>query len=250
MGLARADTKSAQSHFPKARDPVTFVPAVTTVLICARPDLESDLSHTLFWRDDLERYVAERADEAKMLALATEPHVVVVERDLPGAEDLVAALRRQALPHPVSIVALSHVAVEETPDDRLDAVLALPPGPEWDDRLDSVLEVPTRKQERFDVHFDVETQLQRARPIAHKGLVLNMSAGGILIECTGLDLYPGDDVALSLPIPGSGTPVEGRARVVRQPIEERLGLRFEAFAGNGDARVREFLASLAAQHRG
>ena len=223
---------------------------MTTILVCARPDLETELSRTLFWRDDLERYVAERADEAKMLALATEPHVVVIERDLPGAEDLLVALRRQALPHAVSIVALSYV-VEGAADDRLDAVLALPPGPEWDDRLDTVLEMPTRKQERFEVHFDVETQLRQGRPTAHKGLVLNMSAGGILIECTGLNLYPGDDVALNLPIPGSGAPpVEGRARVVRQPVEERLGLRFEAFAGNGDARVRDFLASLAAQHRG
>jgi hypothetical protein len=221
---------------------------VTTVLICARPDLESDLCHTLFWRDDLERYVAERADEARMLALATEPHVVVVERDLPGAEALVAALRSQSLPHPVSIVALSHVAVDAPDDERIDAVLSLPPGPEWDDRLDQVLEVPTRKQERFAVHFDVETLLPQ-KPGAHRGLVLNMSAGGILIECPDLQLYPGDDVALSLPIPGSGSPVEGRARVVRQPFEERLGLRFEAFAGNGDARVRNFLATLAAQHR-
>jgi hypothetical protein len=220
---------------------------VTTVLICARPDLESDLSRTLFWRDDLERYVAERADEARMLALATEPHVVVVEQDLPGAEGLVATLRSQSLPHPVSIVVLSHVAADAQDDERVDAVLALPPGPEWDDRLDQVLEVPTRKQERFDVQFDVQTLLGQ-KPTACKGLVLNMSAGGILIECAGLHLYPGDDVVLSLPIPNSGTPVEGRARVVRQPIEERLGLRFEAFAGNGDAKVRDFLASLAAQH--
>src|SRR4029450_2459980 len=112
MGLARADTKSAQSHFPEARDPLTFPPAVTPVLICARPDLEPDLSHTLFWRDDLERYVAERADEAKMLALATEPHVVVIERDLPGALELIASLRSRSLPHPVSIVALHQVGAD------------------------------------------------------------------------------------------------------------------------------------------
>jgi PilZ domain-containing protein len=250
MELAKPEPQSALSHFPGPHGRCYRDAAVTTVLICARPDLESDLSHTLFWRDDLERYVAERADEAKMLALATEPHVVVVERDLPGAEELVAALRSQSLPHPVSIVALSYAAAKEAPDDRLDAVLALPPGPEWDARLDQVLEVPTRKQERFEVHFDIQTELRRARPIVHKGLALNMSSGGILIECTGLGLYPGDDVALSLPIPGQSMAVEGRARVVRQPVEERLGLRFEAFAGNGDARVRDFLASLAAQHRG
>jgi PilZ domain len=223
---------------------------LTTVLICASPDLEGDLSHTLFWRDDLERYVAERAEEARMLALVTEPHAVVVERDLPGAQQLISALKTASLPHPVSIVALRRVAVE-IPDEELsstvDVVLSLPPGPEWDNCLDKVLELPTRKQERFEVHFDVETVHPRS---AYMGLALNMSAGGLLIECPGGRLYPGDDVSVSLPLPDQELkPVEGRARVVRQPVDERLGLRFEAFTGNGDARVRDFLAVLAAQHR-
>ena len=78
---------------------------MTTVLICAGSDLEPDLRRTLFWREDLERYVAERADEARMLALSTEPHVVVVDLALPGADELVDSLRTHALPHPVSIVA-------------------------------------------------------------------------------------------------------------------------------------------------
>jgi hypothetical protein len=222
---------------------------VTTILICAKPDLESDLSRTLFWREDLERYVAERAEEARMLALATEPHVVVIDRDLPGVKSLVDALHDQALPHPMSIVALSHEVADPQDADvssgRVNAVLSLPPGPEWDDRLDRVLEMPTRKQARYDVRFDVETLLQRAGP--HRGLALNMSAGGILLECPGLGLHPGDDVALHLPIPGQQVAVEGRARVVRQPDPQRLGLRFEAFAGDGDAKVRDFLALLASR---
>ena len=54
---------------------------------------------------------------------------------------------------------------------------------------------------------------------------------------------------LSLPIPGLGKPVEGRARVVRTPVAEHIGLRFEAFAGNGDQSVRHFLETLAAQQQ-
>jgi hypothetical protein len=173
---------------------------------------------------------------------------VVVDRDLPGVKDLVNALRSLVLPHSVSIVALSHEIADPEDDDmasgRVNAVLSLPPGPEWDDRLDQVLQVPTRKQARYDVRFDVETLLQRAG--SHRGLALNMSAGGILIECPELGLHPGDDVALHLPIPGLQVAVEGRARVVRQPDPQRLGLRFEAFAGDGDVHVRDFLATLAA----
>jgi DNA-binding response OmpR family regulator len=80
---------------------------VTTVPICAGADLESDLRRTLFWREDLERYLAERADEARVLALSTEPHVVVVELDLPGTDKLLASLRTQSLPHPASAAHLS-----------------------------------------------------------------------------------------------------------------------------------------------
>jgi PilZ domain-containing protein len=221
---------------------------VTTLLIYARPDLEADLCHTLFWRDDLERYVADREEEVRMLALTTEPHVVVMEWDMPAVEEIVGVLRRQSLPHPVSIVALSHVPAEEeeAPEDGVDAVLSLPSISQWDGRLDQLLQMPTRKEARFDIRFDVETML-RQRPGSHRGLVLNISAGGLLIESSALNLKPGDDVALNLPLPGQRIAVEGRARVVRTPVEEHLGLRFEAFAGNGDERVRAFLASLAAQ---
>ena len=216
---------------------------MTTILICASPDLEPHLARTLFWRDDLERYVSEASSEALMLALATEPHVVVVDGNLPGIDALVAGLRSQVLPHPISIVALTH---GDRAASGVDAVLSWPPGPEWDTRLVDVLQVPTRKQARYEVQFDVEAWL-RQRADVHHGLALNISAGGILLAQTGVRLSPGDDVELRLPIPGDG-PVEGRARVVRQPVEERLGLRFEAFSGNGDARVRDFLAMLAARH--
>ena len=221
---------------------------MTTVLICAGSDLESDLRRTLFWREDLERYVAERADEARMLAFSTEPHVVVVELELPGTDKLVESLRSQPLPHPISIVALSRAPdlPPAGPADPalVDAVLALPPGPEWDVRLVDVLQVPTRQQARYDVSFDVEARL-RHRPLAQHGLALNISAGGILIDARGLRIEAGDDVGLTLQLPGSGDPVEGRARVVRQPVDQRLGLRFEAFSGDGDVRIREFLAALA-----
>jgi hypothetical protein len=223
---------------------------VTTLLIYASADLEADLSHTLFWRDDLERYVSDKEDDARMLALTTEPHVVVMEQHLPAVEEIVSLLRSQALPHPVSIVALSHEAAgdgeDESAEEGIDAVLALPSIAQWDGRLDQLLQMPTRKETRFEVRFDIETLL-RQKPGTHRGLVLNISAGGLLVESSALRLRPGDDVVLNLPLPGHASAVEGRARVVRTPVEEQLGLRFEAFSGNGDEQVRAFLASLAAQ---
>jgi len=223
----------------------------TTVLVCARPALEADLCRTLFWRDDLERYVAERADEARMLALSTEPHVVVVDLNLSGAFGLIDGLRRNPLPHPVSIVAVAEDASQAEEEDMTsrgaDTILALPSGPAWDDRLVNVLTVPTRKQARYAVRFDIVTTLAGGRPIEHRGLALNMSAGGLLVECPEAGLQPGDDVHLNLPIPGQRAPVEGRARVVRHPAAHHVGLRFEAFAGDGDEKVRDYLKALAAQ---
>src|SRR5436189_1781 len=89
----------------------------------------------------------------------------------------------------------------------------------WRDALD-----------RYAVHFDIMTTVA-GEAAEHRGLALNMSAGGILIECPEAGLQPGDDVHLNLPIPGQRSPVEGRARVIRHPVAQHLGLRFEAFAG-------------------
>ena len=221
---------------------------MTTVLIYANADLEPNLHATLFWREDLERYLAERAEDARMLLFSTEPHVLVVDRTLAGADELISSLEGHSLPHPITIVALDHGGPD--PQDgqpeasRVDAILPLPPGPEWDIRLVDVLQVPTRLQPRFDVRLEVETR-HRHKADVLRGHALNISAGGILVDCQGLGFAPGDDVNLTLQIPGGGDPVEGRARVMRQPLQERLGLRFEAFSRNGDARVRDFLARLA-----
>src|SRR4029079_5051740 len=109
---------------------------MSTVLVCATPEVESDLCHTLFWRDDLERYVADRAEDAGALALPTEPHIVVVDLALRGADRLITGLRNQALPHPVSIVALSHDPVEAADNEEtagsVDTVLSLPSRPARD----------------------------------------------------------------------------------------------------------------------
>lgn len=220
---------------------------MTTVLVCASPTVESDLCGTLFWRDDLERYVTDNPGEAGVLALTTEPHVAVVDLGLRGSVDLIGSLRGHPLPHPVTIVALFDGTQPSPPGEAgssVDAALPLPSSPAWDRRLVDVLSMPTRKQERFDVRFDV-TATYRASAGARRALVVNMSAGGLLVECAGLPLQPGDDVSLTLPLPGL-EPVEGRARVVRQPLEDRLGLRFEAFAGEGYEAVRQFLATIAA----
>jgi hypothetical protein len=220
---------------------------MTTVLICASSGLEAELSRTLFWREDLERYVAERTDDARMLILSAEPHILVVERQMPGGEELMATLGDHSLPHALSVIALSRdVAVPGDGDGAsgmVHTVLPLPPGPEWDVRLVEVLQMPARQQERFDIQLGMEAR-HRHKAATHRGLAVNISAGGVLLDCRDAELGVGEDVHLTLQIPGAEDPVEGRGRIVRQPIEELLAVRFEAFSGNGFDRVRDFLTTL------
>jgi hypothetical protein len=219
-----------------------------TVLVCATPSVESDLSHTLFWRDDLERYVAGRAEDAAELALTAEPQVVVVDLALSGAGPLIASLQARAGAE-VTIVALSHRAsdVAETVPaaGRIHTVLPLPSSPAWDESLVQVLQLPARKQPRYGVRWGL-IGARPGHPGTHCGLALNVSAGGLLAECPGLEAGLGDDVAFSLAIPGRESPVEGQARVVRNPLRDHFGLRFEGFADDGEARVCACVAALAA----
>ena len=66
---------------------------MVSVLICTHSELEKELGHTMLWRQDVDRHLVTRLEEALMMALAARPTIVVVDRDLPWAGRLVKALR-------------------------------------------------------------------------------------------------------------------------------------------------------------
>jgi len=218
-----------------------------TVLVCATPPVESELSHTPFWRDDLERYVADRAEDAVELAVTADPEVVVVDLGLRGAGPLIEALKERARFSALTIVALSHGEADlaAAGEARGVAVLPLPSSPEWDASLVEVLHVPTRRQPRYEVRWGLVGS-RPGSPESHGGRALNVSAGGLLAECPGLEAALGDEVAFALSVPGPEPLIEGRARVVRLPRTDLLGLRFESFADDGEPRIRDHVAALAA----
>src|SRR5258708_30674445 len=78
---------------PRPRGWPSWSDTMVSVLICTHSELEKDLGHTLLWRQDVDRHVATRLEEALMMALAAHPSIVVVDRDLPWAGRLVTALR-------------------------------------------------------------------------------------------------------------------------------------------------------------
>ena len=213
------------------------------LLICAPSGLEAELAGTPLWRGDMERHLASRTEEAQMLAVASRPDLVVVDRDLPGAAELVAALRADAGTRRSSIVVVArgdHDPLEvELLEAGANAVLRLPAGPEWESRLRALLAVPMRRQARLEVKLQVEGF--RAGGVPVEGLALDLSQTGMLLEVRTA-LRPGDDLDLRFHTPDKAL-VEARARVVRQASPVRYGVQFASLGTAEKERIRRFVES-------
>jgi DNA-binding response OmpR family regulator len=211
------------------------------VLLCAQSDLEPELSGTPLWRAEIERHLASRAEEAHMLAVASRPDLVAVDRELPGVARLVAALRADASTRRASIVVLArgdHDPLElELLEAGANAILRLPPGPEWEPRLRELLAVPVRRQARLAVHLQVEGFRSGGTPV--EGVALDLSQTGMLLEAR-VALRPGDDLDLRFHTPGREL-IEARARVVRQASAVRFGVQFSGLGSSERERIRRFV---------
>jgi CheY-like chemotaxis protein len=217
---------------------------MATVLVCTGDDLEPDLQGTILWRQEVERYIANRADEARMLAHAAEPDVIVVDRDMPGADELLASFRQERFPRSVSIVVLTREPVDDEPDLAAAAILTMPPGPGWDDPLFDLMHIPRRTQLRYAVKFDVETWHQLTATAA-RAVALNLSLGGMLLECRWR-FRLGDDLDLRLLLPDAGSAIVGCGTVIRDAAPRQFGMQFRDLAGDGAERIERFLAAHAA----
>ena len=147
---------------------------MTAVLICSHGDVKKDLGGTLLWRDDIERQVVTKMEEAQMLAVAARPRLVVIDRDLPWAARIVTALREDPSTRALSLVVMARGDFDPTEIELLEcganAILRLPAGPDWNERLERLMDVPVRKEARFPVSFDVEAASQRRRGRERAGL--------------------------------------------------------------------------------
>ena len=134
---------------------------MSVVLVCTHaPTIDADLGGTLLFRQDVERQVFAKQDEARMFAVAARPRLVIVDRDLPWAGRFVAALREDASTRGLSVVVMARGDFDPGEVELLEAganaILRLPAGPEWNERLQRLMDVPARKDARFPVSFQVE----------------------------------------------------------------------------------------------
>ena len=212
------------------------------VLVCSETELDGELGQTLIWREDISRRVTRSAAEARQAVAQAKPDLVVVDRDLAGTEGLIDELRKGATTRHTSIVVLARGDFGPSEAAQLEAganaVLRLPPGPDWDDLLTRLMPVPVRKEVRFPVELEVETSLGGILTTA--AVARNLSLNGMLIEC-GETLELGTDVDLRFVIPEVEAHVFGSGRIVRRAGGNLFGVEFHALEGEGGDAVRHYL---------
>jgi CheY-like chemotaxis protein len=219
---------------------------MVSVLICTHSNLDKDLGHTLLWRQDVERHVVGRMEEARMMALAARPHLVVVDRDLPWAGRLVSALREDSSTRNLSIVVVARGDFDpgevELLESGANAILRLPVEFEDDERLERLLHVPARKEARFPVSFRVDTYAADAgRP--EPALALNLSQSGMLMEATN-GLQVGEPIDMQFPLGDEPPPVHTRGRVVRVAAPSQYGIEFTDVDADVSTKIRHFIETL------
>jgi|RhiMethySRZTD1v2_1073278.scaffolds.fasta_scaffold202216_2 CheY-like chemotaxis protein len=211
-------------------------------LICTQADLEPELGHTLLWRAGVERHLAGRLEDARMMAVAARPDIVVVDRELPRSDKLVAALREDPTTRGLSIVVAARGDFDPSEVELLEAganaILRLPAGPEWDERLPRLMDVPVRREARFTVHFDVEATAGAGDPEA--ALAINLSMSGMLLE-SPIPLAVGDEIQLRFQIPESKSTVATTARVVRVASPGQYGVEFREVDKGASGDLQAFV---------
>ena len=214
-----------------------------TVLICAADPLTDELHGTILWRDDIERHVAARFEDAFTIAVAARPTLIVVGLDLPQADRLVEDLRQDPTTRGTSIVVVARGEFTTRELDLLqvgaNAVLRLPASPSWDERLSELMSVPARRADRLAISIQFEGRADtRIETVC--GTIVNVSTSGMLLEASiALDI--GVDLDFAFSLPQSNDLVEGSGRVVRRDGAQRYGVRFYGLEGDGAERVGRFV---------
>lgn len=212
-------------------------------LICSHRLPEAELGRTVLWRHNVARHFASGVDESLAKAASTHPNIVMVDRDLHDAERLVRRIREDPKTRGLSVVVFAtgefdgaDVALLES---GANAILRLPPGPEWDDRLFRLMNVPGRRDTRFDVHLRLELTLGESEP-GFSATGLNLSTNGILIEC-GRPLQLGNDLIFAFRLPERQDLITGVGTVLRLAPGGRYGIEVHQIDGEGHRSIREFV---------
>ena len=217
-------------------------------LICSGGDLSSELAKTVLWRAGVERLTAFSFDQARMMAVAGRPDLILIDRDLPRAVDLVGALRQDESARRASIAIVARGDMQSVEIEQLEAganaVMRLPAGPDWDERLVRLITVPVRREARFAVQLRVQALLQDCDTL--RATALNVSRNGLLLETRLGALAVGEEVDLEALLPGDEEPLPAQGRVVRQAGPGQFGVQFLRLGDEARQRIESFVLGAAA----
>jgi len=216
-------------------------------LICSEGSLDGELGTTMLFRSNVERHAARTAEEAQALARRLKPAIVLVDRDLPRAVELVKQLRDDAVTRRLSVVALARGDFASSElgllEAGVNAVLRLPPTGDWDDRLFRLMHVPVRREVRVPVHLQLDLGFGSTGE-TFAALALNLSVNGLLIE-SNHPLRVGDDLAFTLELPGGVGTVLGTATVVRHAsASSQYGVELAHVKGDGRVKLKRWVDGL------
>jgi CheY-like chemotaxis protein len=213
------------------------------IVICSSEDLGTALESTVLWRQDFERHFAGTLDEGRGAVAASHPAIVLLDRDLPWAADLVKSIRRDATGERCAITVVARGDFEDAERELLqagaNAVLRLPPDEEWDRRLAHLLQLSARRNVRVPVRLELEATLGAAEE-PFGAATVDVSETGMAIESPS-PLGLGRELDFTFVIPGTSTPISGRARVARVASDHAYGLEFTDLDGDAVERLRNFL---------
>ena len=216
-----------------------------TVLIGAVSSFDDELGHTVLSREDVVRHWAASADELVATAHVLQPDLILIDRDLPSADQAVQRLRRDRGTRRTSIVVIARGELDPAEVELLEAganaILRLPVGPDWDERLERLAEVPVRREARLPVSFEVEARTGSEVETA-AATAINISTSGMLID-SAFPLHIGDDVDFCFHLPGSDSVISGCGRVVRQAGRTQFGVEFYGLEGDGREQIAAWVTS-------
>jgi hypothetical protein len=216
------------------------------VVLCSEERLDEVLEGTVLWRNGVDRFRAESVERAAELVRELQPDLLVLHRDVSGSVELVRRLRRASDSRKLSMVVVAPEDFNPLDVELLEvganAILRMPPSPDWDERLTRLMSVPMRKDVRFPVAFEVLTQPGGVVE-AIAAHVLNLSVSGMLIE-SPRPLRVGEDLDVHFNLPDHDGVIRGCARVMRVAGPRRYGIEFYGLEGAGTSLIQLFIETL------
>jgi hypothetical protein len=218
------------------------------VLIMSSPELVSELSRTILWRNDVDRVFADGDVSVDRIHESGADLVILAGQDISTTLAVLASLRADGRTRGVSAgVVRQAVSLEEETQLRRAGANVVFGGQVvpylWDAWIEELLHVPRRRDARVPVGIAVWSHTAPGSEPG-RGLSVNVSVKGMLLE-TAEALDIGAKIDMTFTLPGAGA-LRAVGQVVREdPLGAdgvaRLGIEFLILRDGARERIRSFV---------